>query len=151
MEFDSGGLEILGRQECMALLRSAPLGRIAFTRQALPAIQPVNFAMDGEDVIICTVSGSKLSAATANSVVAFESDDFDAAGRCGWSVMLIGQARRVTDPDEVATLKSLALHTWAPGHRNQFIRIHPEIVTGRRISCDRPNSKVRSGDRDIRS
>lgn len=150
MEFDSGGLEILGRQECMALLRSAPLGRIAFTRQALPAIQPVNFAMDGEDVIICTVSGSKLSAATANTVVAFESDEFDPVGRCGWSVMIIGLARRVTNPEEIAALKSLVPYPWVPGHRDQSIRIRPEIVTGRRISCDRLKSTEIAGNRDLR-
>jgi nitroimidazol reductase NimA-like FMN-containing flavoprotein (pyridoxamine 5'-phosphate oxidase superfamily) len=138
MEFDSGGLEILGQQECSELLLAAPLGRIVFTQHALPAIQPVNFAVDGEDIIIRTASGSRLSAATANSVVAFEIDDFDRDRHCGWSVVIIGQARRVSDPAEIAALSSLALEPWAPGSRDQFIRIRPEIVTGRRISCDRP-------------
>jgi nitroimidazol reductase NimA-like FMN-containing flavoprotein (pyridoxamine 5'-phosphate oxidase superfamily) len=136
MEFDSGGLEILAPQECMALLRSMPLGRIVYTQQALPAIQPVNFALDGQDVIICTTTGSKLSAATTNSVVAFEIDDFDPHGHCGWSVVIIGQARQVNDPHEITTLKSLALRPWAPGPRDQYIRIHPEIITGRRISAN---------------
>jgi len=140
MEFDSGGLEILAPQECMALLRSTPLGRIVFTQQALPAIQPVNYALDGQDVIIRTISGSKLSAATTNSVVAFEIDDFDPDEHCGWSVVIIGQARQVSDPHEITTLASLALHPWAPGLRDQYVRIHPEIITGRRISADRPKS-----------
>ena len=140
MEFDSGGLEILDQQECSALLLAAPLGRIVFTQHALPAIQPVNFALDGADIIIRTASGSRLSAATANSVVAFEIDDFDRDRRCGWSVVIIGQARRVSDPDEIASLSCLALQPWVPEGRDQYIRIRPEIVTGRRLSYDRAAS-----------
>ena len=32
--------------ECLRLLASAPMGRIAYTRNALPAVEPVRFALD---------------------------------------------------------------------------------------------------------
>ncbi len=137
MSFDSGGLEILAREECLALLKSTPLGRIVFTDQALPAVQPVNYALDGEDVIIRTSPGSKLAAALRQTVVAFEIDDYDVAERTGWSVVLIGRAGRVSDPAELAALRSLDLWSWVPGEPEEFIRISPRLLSGRRIPARR--------------
>jgi hypothetical protein len=150
MEFDAGGLQILDRQECMALLAVAPLGRIVFTQHALPAVQPVNFALAGEDVIIRTTEGSKLAAATAGAIVAFEIDDYDVARRRGWSVVIVGLARRVADPAELAALRALPLCAWAPGHRDHFIRISPEIVTGRRILREPTDGTEDSARQDVR-
>ncbi|GAA2730819.1 pyridoxamine 5'-phosphate oxidase family protein [Actinocorallia aurantiaca] len=133
MPFDAGGLEILGDDECLALLQSTPVGRIVFTHQALPAVQPVNYALDGEDVIIRTSPGSKLAAALRNAVVAFEIDEYDAEERTGWSVVLVGQARRVSEPAELAGLRELDLWPWVPGDREEFIRISPRLRSGRRV------------------
>ncbi|MFG2006213.1 pyridoxamine 5'-phosphate oxidase family protein [Spirillospora sp. NPDC048911] len=133
MPFDHSGLEILGDAECWTLLTAAPLGRIVFTDRALPAIQPVNFVVSGEDVIIRTSPGSKLAAVTRGTIVAFEVDDFDTTTRTGWSVVAVGPARTVTDPQDLAALKRLPLHSWVPNVRDNFIRIHPEILSGRRI------------------
>ena len=47
MRLDAHGLEILDREDCLGLLASVPLGRVVFTDRALPAIQPVNFVLDG--------------------------------------------------------------------------------------------------------
>ena len=133
MPFDSGGLEVLDDEECHALLSTEPLGRIVYTDQALPAIQPVNFLMHDGDVIIKTAEGSKLGAAARHAVVAFEIDRFDPAQRTGWSVVLVGQAQLVSDPGELDLLDQLPLSPWAPGPRDRYIRITPHIVTGRRI------------------
>ncbi|MEO3784351.1 pyridoxamine 5'-phosphate oxidase family protein [Actinocorallia sp. B10E7] len=133
MPFDAGGLEVLEDDECLALLQTTPVGRIVFTHQALPAVQPVNYALDGEDVIIRTSPGSKLAAALRNAVVAFEIDDYDAEDRTGWSVVLVGQARRVSDPAELIGLRGLDLWPWVPGEREEFIRISPRLRSGRRI------------------
>jgi nitroimidazol reductase NimA-like FMN-containing flavoprotein (pyridoxamine 5'-phosphate oxidase superfamily) len=131
--FDSGGLEILSHAECRALLDTVPLGRIVFTHAALPAVQPVNFTMAGDDVIIRASQGSKLAAAVRNAVVAFEIDEYDAGRHLGWSVVIVGRAHRVSKADDLALLQDLALTSWAPGRRDDFIRITPEVVTGRRI------------------
>jgi uncharacterized protein len=133
MPYDTGGLEILDPEECRALLAKAPLGRIVFTQRALPAVQPVNFTVDDGDVVIRTGEGSKLAAATRNAIVAFEVDDFDVDSRTGWSVVVVGPARVVSDPEETARLKELPLRPWAPGQRENFIRIRPTLISGRRI------------------
>ena len=129
-------LEHLSRDECMRLMGSVPVGRIVYTRQALPAVELVNFALDDGDIIIRTDAGSKLAAATRGAVVAFETDSVDDAGHTGWSVTVVGQARAVTDDAEIQHLMQIPLTPWAPGRRDHFIRILPTIVTGRRLGAE---------------
>jgi len=135
MEVDAHGLEVLDQPECLRLLSSVPVGRIAFTDRALPAIQPVNFALDGSDVIVRTGPGSKLGLAVQRAVVAFEADDFDPDSHEGWSVTLLGEARAVTDPAELERLSRLSIPTWTPGPRDRYIRISGRYVSGRRINA----------------
>ena len=129
---DPAGLETLGRSDCYTLLRTVPIGRIVFTEAALPAIQPVNFVLDGDDVIIRTGMGSKLAAATRSAVVAFEADQYDEDALAGWSVVLVGRAEAVTNDAERRRLAGLGLTPWALGDRPHYIRVRPEIVRGRR-------------------
>ncbi|GII92119.1 pyridoxamine 5'-phosphate oxidase family protein [Sinosporangium siamense] len=133
MNVDSAGLQVLTRTECVELLSSVPVGRIVFTDRALPAVQPVNFLVVDGHIVIRTGQGSKLAAAARDAVVAFEVDEFDAAMWTGWSVTVIGHARAVVDPQEVARLSLLPLIPWAPGERNQYVVVRIEDISGRRI------------------
>lgn len=130
-------MRILDRQECISLLRRVPVGRIVFTEQALPAIRPVNFLLHEDTVVIRCGEGGKLAVAAEGAIVAFEVDEFDATGHIGWSVVVIGQAEIVTDPDAIAALADLPLDPWAPGRRCQYIRIPLARLTGRRIEKTR--------------
>ena len=134
---DSNGptLEHLPRDECMRLLASVPTGRIAYTRQALPAVELVNFALQDGDIIIRTDASGKLAAATRGAIVAFEADSVDPVGQAGWSVTAVGESRAVTDREEILRLEQIALHPWAPGKRDHFIRIPPTMLNGRRLSA----------------
>ena len=136
MYFDGLTLKQLSRDECLRLMASVPVGRIIYTRQALPAVELVNFAVDDGDIIIKTDHSGKLAAATRGAVVAFEADRLDTERRVGWSVTVVGQSQEVTDPDEIGRLEQIGLSTWAPGDREHFIRIRPGILTGRRLSAD---------------
>lgn len=133
MKLDSAGLEVLSREECRRLLASVTIGRIVFTERALPAVQPVNFVLDGEEVVIRTSIGSKLAAAARNTIVAFEADEFDPVARTGWSVTAVGRARAVHDPLEIQRLSALDLATWAPGSRDHYIVVRTDRLTGRRL------------------
>ncbi|NUW34741.1 pyridoxamine 5'-phosphate oxidase family protein [Nonomuraea sp. SMC257] len=141
MLLDSSGLQVLSDEECFALLSAAPIGRIVFTDRALPAVQPVNFCLDGRTIVIRTSIGSKLAAATRRAVVAFEADEFDRELRIGWSVTAVGQAREVTDPGELHRLAALPLTTWAPGRRDHYIAVAAEHISGRRITATRPDDR----------
>ena len=50
---------------------------MVFTDQALPAALPVNFALLDGEIVFRTATGSKLAAALAKAVVAFQADDID--------------------------------------------------------------------------
>lgn len=133
MEVDKNGLEILDRPTCLALLGSATLGRVAVTTGALPTVLPVNFLFHDDRILIRSSAGSKLDAALQNAVVAFEADDFDPVDHSGWSVVVTGVARAITDPDDLATIGSLPLTRWAPVHNGHVVAITTDLVSGRRL------------------
>lgn len=134
MEVDRNGLEVLGRAECLRLLNSATIGRIGVTSRALPAVLPVNFWLNGDRILLLTAEGSKLDAATRNAVVAFEADDFDPMYHSGWSVLVTGVAREVTEPDEMAALRHAPLSRWAPTGDERLVAISADMISGRRIA-----------------
>jgi uncharacterized protein len=131
MYSDGSAREQLSRYECLKLMASVPVGRVVYTRRALPAVELVNFALDYGDIIIRTDGGGKLAAGARGAVVAFEADCLDAAHQAGWSVTAIGPAREVTDPAEIGRLQEIGLSSWAPGLRQHFIRISPVMLNGR--------------------
>ena len=135
MDVNGPVLEQLSRGECLRLMGSVPVGRIVYTRQALPAVELVNFVLDDGGIIIRTGAGSKLAAATRGAVVAFEADSVDVAGQAGWSVTVVGHATAVTDREEIRRLEQSGLMPWAPGNRDHFIRVSAAIVNGRRIGA----------------
>ena len=116
MHSDGSALTQLSRDECLMLMASVPVGRIIYTRRALPAVELVNFTLDHDDIVIRTDRSGKLAAATRGAVVAFEADQLDLAGQTGWSVTAIGPSSEVTDPGDLAWLETIGLRSWAPGH-----------------------------------
>jgi nitroimidazol reductase NimA-like FMN-containing flavoprotein (pyridoxamine 5'-phosphate oxidase superfamily) len=136
---DSNGttLENLSREECLRLVGQVPVGRIVYTRQALPAVELVNFALLDGDIIIRTDSGGKLAADTRGAVVAFEVDNVDSAAHAAWSVTVVGYSEAVVDAAEIRRLEQAGLVPWAPGRHDHFIRIAPTIVNGRRLAAQR--------------
>jgi hypothetical protein len=136
MYSDGSALQRLSRDECLTRMASVPVGRIIYTRRALPAVELVNFALDHGDIVIRTDHSGKLAAATRGAVVAFEADQLDLDARSGWSVTAIGPSSEVTDPGELARLRAIGLSSWAPGTRDHFIRISPVMLNGRHLHSD---------------
>ncbi|SPF06780.1 pyridoxamine 5'-phosphate oxidase family protein [Streptomyces sp. MA5143a] len=125
---------VLDRQECLRLLAKVPVGRVVYTRRALPAVLPVNFALGNDDaVLLCTSAGSDLVRAIDGVVVAFEGDEFDPVTRSGWSVVVTGRADVVTDPAEHGRLSRTGPASWMPARNEVFVRIASEMVTGREL------------------
>jgi hypothetical protein len=126
----------LDRAECEQLLASHEVGRLAVVADGRPHIIPVNYSTPGGGVIVFrTDPGTILTEASLRDV-AFEVDEIDALARLGWSVAVHGFGRDITDaidPESVA-LRDLPLATWAPGDRQQWFKVIPSDVTGRRLS-----------------
>ena len=130
----SYGLETLTRAECLQLLTTRGIGRIALQLGDDPAILPVNYAMLGDDVVFRTDPGAKLSAAVLRVKVAFEVDQTQPFSHEGWSVLVVGHAEEVRDRDTLDAVARLPLRPWADGVRDQVVRIRAEKITGRRLT-----------------
>jgi len=140
---DLEGLELLSEQQCRALLSQERVGRVAVSVGALPAVFPVNYVVASDEILFFTGEGTKLRAATANTVVAFEVDHLDPIAERGWSVLVVGQARERSEPAVVAGAKASGLHPWAEGDRHHLVGLTIELVSGRRIglTADRGRGK----------
>ncbi|WP_310719006.1 pyridoxamine 5'-phosphate oxidase family protein [Streptomyces lydicus] len=132
--YPNDGFRELGRAECLRLLATAPVGRVVYTRQALPAVALVNFGVgtDGA-VLLRTSAASELARAVDGAVVAFEADAVDVARQAGWSVVVTGQAEIVTDRAERGRLERSAPVSWAPSPDEVLVRVDAELVTGREL------------------
>lgn len=126
----------LDRTTALSLLATVQLGRVVFSRNALPAIRPVNHLVepDGRIIVRTRVASRLTSAVRGNSdvVVAYEADDIDPQLHTGWSVVVTGLARPVTDPIRIARYERL-LHSWVDRVMDAVIEIEPSIVTGIRL------------------
>ncbi|HVX43841.1 MAG TPA: pyridoxamine 5'-phosphate oxidase family protein [Mycobacteriales bacterium] len=140
-------LDVIDREHCMRLLARHPLGRILYTNGALPAIQPVNYALDGNSIVVRTESESKLAAAGRGQVVAFEIDDIDTDHGSGWSVVVTGRATTIASEHELARAQELPIPAWFVPDQPHFIRIQCELVTGRRLRRARRTASGHGEDR----
>ena len=128
------GFRELDREECLRLLSRVPIGRVVHTRHALPAVLPVNFSLDADSAVVMRTSAdSELAAAIDGVVIAFEADEVDAAAHSGWSVVVTGRAATVTDPAEYGRLTRTGPRSWVASPEEVFIRVAPELVTGRQL------------------
>lgn len=128
-------IELISRDECVRLLRTREVGRLAFINNNAADVLPVNYVMDGDAVVFATATGAKLWAAE-RSPVAFEIDDIDPATQSGWSVVVHGVAQLISPADPPAVLDRLAalpLYPWAGGDKPHLVRIAPTGITGRRV------------------
>ena len=133
-DLDRNGLQVLDRAECLRLLGTVTLGRIGISSGALPVILPVNFRLVGDRIVFRTSAGTKLDAATRGAVVAFEVDAMDPFEHTGWSVMVTGVARQVTDPAELDAIQPDHVARWAPFGDDCIVAVSTDIVSGRRIA-----------------
>ena len=126
-------LDELDRDQCFALIAPGGVGRFVYLDRRGPVAVPVNFRMDGEDVVFRTAATTSLSARATQLRVSFEVDHIDEALSEGWSVLISGAAHHVEEPEELARVRSLGVEPWAGGARDRYLRIRPQEVSGRRI------------------
>ena len=128
-------LDELSGLECQRLLAAGGVGRVVFVSGRGPVAFPVNYRLDGDDIVFRTAPGSELAGAAGADAVSFEVDHIDDAMKQGWSVLMTGYLREVTDPAERAQLEQLAIEPWAGGQRSVYLRLVPAQMSGRRINA----------------
>src|SRR4051794_39899927 len=70
-------VEYLDEQECWDLLAEARFGRIAVAAVGDLDVFPINFAVDGTDLVFRTAEGTKLLESVISDLVAIEADHRD--------------------------------------------------------------------------
>ena len=127
----------LTEAECRTLLATRTFGRVGVTSGGLPVIVPVRYLYVDSAITFRTGGGTKLRAAESGDVLAFEVDAYDPETNEGWSVLVLGRATVLTMEHEVDDVPTLDA-TRAGERRNHYVRLHCELVTGRRLVPARP-------------
>jgi uncharacterized protein len=122
--------EELSVSACREKLKTATVGRLGVSIDALPVVLPIDFAVDGNSIVFRTDPGTKLSAAMNEAVVAFEVDDYDPVAQRGWSVLVQGVARQIRAQSRLDRARSLSLRGGGRAG-DAYIEVQMEIVTGR--------------------
>jgi nitroimidazol reductase NimA-like FMN-containing flavoprotein (pyridoxamine 5'-phosphate oxidase superfamily) len=126
-------LKELGRRECVELLASQVVGRIAVVVDGRASVFPVNYVLDHGHIVFRTDEGTKLDAARAGATVTFEVDRSDPLYHTGWSVMATGPLQAVTDRYDLERVSGLPVRAWGRTG-NHWVRMPIASISGRRIS-----------------
>jgi nitroimidazol reductase NimA-like FMN-containing flavoprotein (pyridoxamine 5'-phosphate oxidase superfamily) len=125
------GVRTLGPDACWELLRSSSLGRLAVIAEDGVDVFPVNYLVSGATVVFRSAPGSKLADIAHDPLVAFEVDGAD--DRFRWSVVVRGVARRLDADDDIEGSGVLALATLTPTAKDNYVRLTPRVISGRRF------------------
>lgn len=136
--------------ECVELLSTGLVGRVAFQSPSGIQLIPVNYAMDGDAIVWRTSPYSQLGTHAPGHEVAFEVDDLDFEEKRAWSVVARGVAQIVDDPDEVAEIRRVEDPLpWAAGQRHLYIRLQWNTIDGRRIGEAPTDSKLSPSEQPL--
>ncbi|MDO7867060.1 pyridoxamine 5'-phosphate oxidase family protein [Nocardioides jiangxiensis] len=127
-----GEIVELARPECLRLLAQSRVGRVAVNDADGPLVAPVNGRTDGVDVYFRLREGSLLAAALADGRASYEIDGFDEFRQAGWSVLVRGDAHRIS-PEDLPEHRSEWPRPWAAGERDVWIRLSGDTISGRRL------------------
>lgn len=124
----------MSETECRRHLQyEAFVGRVAFAREGVVEIRPVNYLADEGGVTFCTERGSIYEAVLGGTPLTFEVDGSRPLDHSGWSVVARGSAREITDAEELALLRRGPLRSWAVAANQQWIRLDVTAISGVRI------------------
>ncbi|MFI6151134.1 pyridoxamine 5'-phosphate oxidase family protein [Kitasatospora sp. NPDC051170] len=123
----------LTEPECWELVGTHGIGRVALPVQPGPVVFPVNYVVEGGSFAYRT--GDRHATAPAEgATLSFQVDRIDEHLGRGWSVLALGSAHYVDDPEELELLSALpGAAPWAGGDRPRWVRVRPEEISGRRL------------------
>lgn len=82
----------LTAEECLALLRTHYIGRVAWQAADGPRIMPVSYRLTASGIQIQTAIGTRVAQLRRGYEVAFEVDHVNSQTRSGWSVIARGRS-----------------------------------------------------------
>jgi nitroimidazol reductase NimA-like FMN-containing flavoprotein (pyridoxamine 5'-phosphate oxidase superfamily) len=127
----------LSQAESLDLLRHrAYVGRLGFIAEGHPMILPVNYVASQDAIVFCTLPGTKLSAVGAGAEVVFEVGGNSPEYHAGWSVIVRGVARELTNRRKLERLQRGPLRSWAVRATAHWVEISVDEISGRIILGD---------------
>jgi CBS domain-containing protein len=136
MWIDQRGSEVLTRNECLRLLAvgAGGVGRVGLVDTAdQVVIEPVNYRMLDQDVLVQVGAGSMLDAAINEGIVSFEIDQLSTAAGQAWSVLVHGLATVLHDSTHEGSARPSGGAPLVPEPGHSLVRIRTEVLSGRRF------------------
>ena len=132
-------VEMLDESECLRLVSTQVIGRLAFVGSFDLTVQPVNYRLADGAILFRTARDSltgedlRTGIEHAEYKVAFEVDSFDDQALEGWSVLIQGPAHHLDSAPEREKALTAGVESWPGGEKEHFIKITPVRITGRRV------------------
>ncbi|WP_405577724.1 helix-turn-helix domain-containing protein [Streptomyces sp. NBC_01190] len=124
----------LTTEECRDRLGQHGVGRVALPGEDGTLVLPVNYLVDGPDVIYRTALGGAADP-VAGSDITLEADHLSERHGDGWSVLVFGRAEILADAGAIERYRHRpGARPWAGGVRDRWVRIVPSRLTGRLIT-----------------
>ena len=136
----------MAESEIIALLLRAGFGHLGCTRDNHPYVVPMHYAYDSQNLYFFTTEGTKTDFMSANSEICFQVEEITNPRR--WrSVMVFGQAKRITKPSEMKTalqlifernptltpaLTKTKIGAWTRSNHVVVYRVSPSAIHGRK-------------------
>jgi hypothetical protein len=117
--------DVISGVECWELVRTASVGRLVLSLHALPAILPVQYYVDGDEIAICLGHYVIPEQSVNDAIVAFGVDAIDPTSRAGWTVQVRGIVRC---PHTIGVPTDCGQPS-----AGQIVHLEPQILEGQRV------------------
>jgi uncharacterized protein len=133
---DQTTVEILDRAECLALLATQRLGRLAVVAgpDVGPHVVPVNYTLHRGSIVLRSAPGTNRDRLVTEPVT-FEVDSFDPFLRSGWSVVVEGFAYEASDRE--MEWEDINFRSLLELQNSRWVRLVPRSISGRRLTAGR--------------
>lgn len=139
-------VEDMSPADMHALLQRQNFGHLGCSRDGRPYVVPMHYAYDGKELYFFTTEGMKTQFIEANPQVCLQVDEVTNSSH--WrSVMVIGRAARLTNPEETQramqliternpsltpAISATQVDSWGRAVDIALYRITPEVIDGRK-------------------
>jgi nitroimidazol reductase NimA-like FMN-containing flavoprotein (pyridoxamine 5'-phosphate oxidase superfamily) len=124
--------QVLTRDECLRHLADGSVGRVSVSSKAMPAVLPVRYSLVDDRILFWADPHDHPAAIADGTVIGFQADDIDPVLHEGWSVMVVGRASHVRQPEAVAALEEGTPRGWAAAS-GPLVALSLDLVEGRRL------------------
>jgi len=125
--------DVLTRDESLQHLAAGSVGRVSVSSRAMPAVMPVRYSLVDDRIFFWADPHDHPAAIADGTVIGFQADDIDPVLHEGWSVMVVGRASHVRQPEAVAALEEGTPRGWATAS-GPLVALSLDLVDGRRLS-----------------